>query len=181
MAYIVHGILQARILEWVAFPVSRESSQPRDWIQVSCNAGGFFTIWATREYFIEQCKILGSQCFPWKTKHTFFHCHLVSKVADEKSVGLWFCCLWNETSCHVWKPVSQSLYFQSLEIFLSVSLKICIVFNSEFFLFLTFLLLLVLFIYLFLKLCILHLESPGSILHISYSFHSFFFIFSAFV
>ena len=47
--YTVHGILQARILEWVAFPFSRGSSQPRDWIQVSRIAGGFFTSWATRE------------------------------------------------------------------------------------------------------------------------------------
>ena len=45
----VHGILQARILEWVAFPFSRGSSQPRDQTQVSCIAGGFFTTWATRE------------------------------------------------------------------------------------------------------------------------------------
>ena len=45
----VHGILQARILEWVAMPSSRGSSEPRDWTQVSCVAGGFFTISATRE------------------------------------------------------------------------------------------------------------------------------------
>ena len=43
----VHGILQARILEWVAIPFSRGSSQPRDWAQVSCFAGRFFTIWTT--------------------------------------------------------------------------------------------------------------------------------------
>ena len=43
------GILQARILEWVAIPFSRGSSQPRDRTQVSCIADGFFTIWATRE------------------------------------------------------------------------------------------------------------------------------------
>ena len=42
------GILQARILEWVATPSSRVSSQPRDQTQVSCIAGGFFTFWATR-------------------------------------------------------------------------------------------------------------------------------------
>ena len=42
-------ILQARILEWVAISFSRGSSQPRDQIQVSCIAGGFFTFWATRE------------------------------------------------------------------------------------------------------------------------------------
>ena len=45
----VHGILQVRILEWVAVPFSRGSSEPRDWAQVSHIAGGFFTIWATRE------------------------------------------------------------------------------------------------------------------------------------
>ena len=49
MDYIVHGILQARILEWVAFPFSRGSSKPRDWTQVSCIAGRAFTNWATRE------------------------------------------------------------------------------------------------------------------------------------
>ena len=49
MDYTVHGILQARTLEWVAFPFSRESSQPRDQTQVSRIAGGFFTSWATRE------------------------------------------------------------------------------------------------------------------------------------
>ena len=41
--YTVHGILQARILEWVAFPFSRESSQLRDQTQVSHIAGRFFT------------------------------------------------------------------------------------------------------------------------------------------
>ena len=46
---VVHGILQARILEWVSFPFSRGSSQPRDQTQVSHNAGGFFTSWATRK------------------------------------------------------------------------------------------------------------------------------------
>ena len=45
----VHEILQARILEWVAIPFSRGSPQPRDQTQVSHTAGGFFTIWATRE------------------------------------------------------------------------------------------------------------------------------------
>ena len=45
----VHGILQTRILEWVASPFFRGSSQPRDRIQVSYIAGRFFTSWATRE------------------------------------------------------------------------------------------------------------------------------------
>ena len=45
----VHGILQARILEWVAIPVSSGSSWPWDHTWVSCIAGRFFTIWATTE------------------------------------------------------------------------------------------------------------------------------------
>ena len=49
MDYTVHGILQARILEQVAFPFSRGSSQPRDWTQFSHMAGRFFTSWAARE------------------------------------------------------------------------------------------------------------------------------------
>ena len=43
MDYTVHGILQARMLEWVAFPFSRVSSQPRDGTQVPLSAGRFFT------------------------------------------------------------------------------------------------------------------------------------------
>ena len=44
----VHRILQARMLKWVAVPFSRESSQPRDQTHVSCIAGRFFIVWATR-------------------------------------------------------------------------------------------------------------------------------------
>ena len=45
----VHGLLQARILEWGALSFSRGSSRPRNWPWVSCIAGRFFTVWATRE------------------------------------------------------------------------------------------------------------------------------------
>ena len=45
----VHGILQARILEWVAIPFSRISSWPRGQTQICCIAGRFFTVSATRE------------------------------------------------------------------------------------------------------------------------------------
>ena len=44
-----HGILQERILEWVAISFSSGSSRPRDWTQVSHIAGRCFTLWATRE------------------------------------------------------------------------------------------------------------------------------------
>ena len=49
MDYTVPRILQTRILEWVAMPSSRGSSQPRDRTQVSYILGGFFTSRASRE------------------------------------------------------------------------------------------------------------------------------------
>ena len=52
MDYTVHGILQARMLEWIAVPFSRGSSQPRNWTQVSLIAGRFFTSWATTEALV---------------------------------------------------------------------------------------------------------------------------------
>ena len=45
----VHGILQTRILEWVAVPFTKGSSQLRGWTQVSLIAGGFFITWVIRE------------------------------------------------------------------------------------------------------------------------------------
>ena len=48
MNYIVHRILQATILEWMALPISRGSSQPRDQNQESCIAEGFSTSWVTK-------------------------------------------------------------------------------------------------------------------------------------
>ena len=59
----VYGILQARILEWVAIPFSRGSSWTRDQTWVSCIAGRFFTIWATRE--------ARNMCISSKTDNSF--------------------------------------------------------------------------------------------------------------
>ena len=80
MDYTVHGILQARILQWVAVPSSRVSSQPRDRTQVSCNAGGFFTIWATRETPLIPVRSNGFVCvcvgggIPWGFLYTRSYC-----------------------------------------------------------------------------------------------------------
>ena len=54
MDCIVRGILQARILEWIAYPFSSGSSRLRNQTSVSCNTGGFLTKWAIRE--TESCK-----------------------------------------------------------------------------------------------------------------------------
>ena len=54
----VHGIFQARILEWVTISFPRGSSQPRDRTQVSFTVGRCFTVWATREVPVELFQIL---------------------------------------------------------------------------------------------------------------------------
>ena len=53
----VHGVLPARILEWVSTPSSRESSWPANWTLISCIAGRFFTHWTTWEAQFT-CRIL---------------------------------------------------------------------------------------------------------------------------
>ena len=77
----VHGILQARVLEWVAMPFSRGSSWPRDRTQVFCLAGNFFTVWATREahslwptplngYFRQLWQDIQKEAFSYWSPHT---------------------------------------------------------------------------------------------------------------
>ena len=53
----IHGIFQARVLEWVAISFPRGSSQPRDWIRVSHIVGRCFTIWAIREVPRSICEL----------------------------------------------------------------------------------------------------------------------------
>ena len=68
----VHGILQARILEWVTFPFSRGSFKPRDRTQVSCIAGRIFPSWAIRETPILQTRKQEwpEQWIPFPMSHT---------------------------------------------------------------------------------------------------------------
>ena len=78
----VHGILQARILKWVAIVFSR-SSWPRDWTQVSCIAGRFFIVWASREallkasYPIENSIIIRIYIYIY-ILHTYIICIIIS-------------------------------------------------------------------------------------------------------
>ena len=82
---IVYGILQARILEWVDFPFSRGSSQPWDWTQVSCIAGGFFTSWGTREASIGMLLfshyVVSDSLWPYGLQHTMLPCPSLSPGA----------------------------------------------------------------------------------------------------
>ena len=96
MDYTVHGILQVRILVWVAVPFFRGSSQPRDWTQVFCSAGRFFTSWATREaiyiyknvcIYIYKTHVL----YIYKNKHICLSwfispCHRAKHFASEMNI-----------------------------------------------------------------------------------------------
>ena len=78
--YTVHGILQARILEWGALPFSRGSSRPRNRTGVSCTATGFFTNWAIgNDSIISKSK--KSWFFTWR----FPLCKLVILPLQEKN------------------------------------------------------------------------------------------------
>ena len=57
------GILQARTLEWVALPFSRDSCWPRYWTGASCVADGFYTDWVTRNVLWQFCQIVIHFCF----------------------------------------------------------------------------------------------------------------------
>ena len=76
-AFPVQGILQARILEWVAIPSSRGSSQFKDWTQVSHITGGIFTIWATREAEVGSLSLL-QEIFPTQESNQgLLHCRQI--------------------------------------------------------------------------------------------------------
>ena len=92
----VCGILQERILEWVAIPYSRGSSQPKDQTWTSCIADRFFfTFWATRETLI----MLGWALNPWwyvcKEKETENQrWRLRQKTSWRERQGLMWCSSW---------------------------------------------------------------------------------------
>ena len=64
----VHEILQARILEWIAIPFSKGSSRPRDWTQVSCIAGRFFTVFFSLPVYLALSPV-PKDCFPLPSPH----------------------------------------------------------------------------------------------------------------
>ena len=75
--YTVHGILQAQILEWVAFPFSRGTSQPRDWTQVSCIVGRFFTSWATKATGVGSLSLLQQIFQTQELNQCLLHCRWI--------------------------------------------------------------------------------------------------------
>ena len=125
----VRGILQARILEWAAVPFSRGSSQPRDWTQVLRIAGGFFTVWATREAMESNCSWYKNGLCGFKTKYKLLctadvTVKLASIIAFTFHPVLWL------TFPHIYGPIIWTNLLLSIYgvvsgfFFLSVSLSI---------------------------------------------------------
>ena len=71
----VHGILQARRLEWLAMPSSRGSSRTREWTWVSCTAGRFFTVWDTKEAHVYDMYEMELRLKIQYTAHMHRHIH----------------------------------------------------------------------------------------------------------
>ena len=95
----VHGILQARILEWIAIPFSVGSSQPRDPTWVSCIAGVFFTIWATRG-----------------GPHTNTHTHIYVCTHIDVYRHIWYLKLWD---IYIYLTDTYWRYWYIIDIYLS--------------------------------------------------------------
>ena len=100
----IHGILKARILEWVAILFSRGRSPARDWTRVSCIEGGHFDLWATRE----------ANQIP----------HFSGFVLTIASV--WNTPLWFQPNPRLWLTVSISLQSLSLQLRLPHSVYYCL-------------------------------------------------------
>ena len=101
----VHGILQARILEWVAISFSRGLSQPRDQTWVSCIVGRFFTDWATRKF--PSSSNSGSFLFNLSFNLSFSSCISISGLGRSSREGhgnpLQYSCLENPMDRGAWQ------------------------------------------------------------------------------
>ena len=132
--YSVHGILRARILEWVATSFSRGSSKPRDWTQVACIAGGCFNICATREAWYLNMY--------WYFRFRF---HISERVFSEllfycDKIYIWLCWILQHSesfSCDTWdlvpwpgikpwSPLLGACRLQASPMWASIYSKICI-------------------------------------------------------
>ena len=103
----IHGIFQARVLEWVAISFSRGFSWPRDWTQVSLITGRCFTIWATRDAQSESevCQSCPTLCnpmdcsLPGSSIHGIFQASALEWVAISFSRGSSRPRDWTQVSC----------------------------------------------------------------------------------
>ena len=119
----VHGILQARILEWAAISFTRGSSWPKDRTQVCYTAGRFFTIWAFREFYLEKLNAEGNTNHKpsiWAPSHKssrgsigsiYLHRHqwpfheassgcMTTQMMGRKDTCVWFFCSFFKTEVY---------------------------------------------------------------------------------
>ena len=107
----VHGILQARVLEWVVISFSRGCSRARDWTWVSPTAGRLFAVWATREAKTSK----GPDQF---VIHLWFHCHSQVRVGLNERADIWKCLVefptfvvqWEFILFLFWNCLSSSIF-----------------------------------------------------------------------
>ena len=102
----VHGIVRARILEWVATSFSRGSSWSRDWTQVSWIAGGFYNVWATREapFYLES---LGSDNPGYKLMLNI----LLAECLYGTLGNVYICKIWIILYPHYWLTVNVNVKY----------------------------------------------------------------------
>ena len=119
----VHGILQARILERVAFPFSSRSSQPRDRTQVSRVAGIFFTIWATKEVQVKWSGSLSliqgtflNQGTNWGILHCRWILYQLSYQSQSESRSVVSDSLWPHRPYSSWNSPGQNTGVDSLSL-----------------------------------------------------------------
>ena len=105
----VHGIFQARILEWIATSFSRGASQPRYWTRVSHTAGRLSTIWATRKAILAYDLAIPLETYPRE-----INTHK-NKTAYK---GLWQLCPWSpklETSTSTGEWINRLKYIHKMD------------------------------------------------------------------
>ena len=127
--FSVHGVFQARILEWVAISFSRASSPPRDRTQVSCIGGRCFTLWATREaiWYIRWSHFI---------TYIFKACDIIVCVSDSQSSSI----LWaGKPMCDVGRkhrehhPLSLGIFLLHLHQ-LTIFMKLLVMRRKDFWL-----------------------------------------------
>ena len=116
----VHGILHARILEWVAMPSSRGSSWPRNWTPVSCIAGKFFTVWATREAQLVSLRVLKCETLTSYNRTTIDVCLKIpicrtqSRPTKSEHLGMWNRSSYTSDVSHAYLVLESIILFQPL-------------------------------------------------------------------
>ena len=112
----VHGIFQARILEWVAISFSRGSSRPRDWTRVSRIVGRRFTVWATRDISCICATNIVLEVFT----HLFLHikCFHSLKQQLKATTKRWKLGTSIYMIVNLFLLFLQSLYFQIISVFI---------------------------------------------------------------